>query len=77
MIDRQLPKLRAALNYQSWQYLQAELPDVADALAAEVNGGATADELRRFTMRYTGRAPLAARVEQAAAHLAAQRQELS
>ena len=75
MIDRQLPALKAALNAQSWQWLNEELPAVADALAAEVKSGATADELRRFTMRYTGRAPLAARVEQAAAHLAAQRME--
>ena len=72
MIDRQLPKLRAALAAQSWQWLVDELPDVADALQDEIRAGATADDVRRFTMRYTGRAALAARVEQAAAHLAAQ-----
>lgn len=70
---RELPRLTAALNRQSWEYLQLELPDVAEALREEVAAGATADELRRFTMRYTGRAPLAARVEQAAAHLTAAR----
>lgn len=73
-ILREYPKLRAALNEQSWRYLNDELPELADALAVEVDGGATAAELRRFTERYTGRAALAQRVEQAAAHLAAQRQ---
>lgn len=70
---RELPRLTAALNRQSWEYLQLELPDVAEALREEVAAGATADELRRFTMRHTGRVALAARVEQAAAHLTAAR----
>lgn len=73
-MTRSMPRLAAALNQQSYEYLQDEWPAVAEALAAEVQAGATADELRRFTMRHTGRAPLAARIEQAAAHLAALRQ---
>lgn len=52
----------------------AEWPALADALAVEVGRGATAADLRRFTVRYTGRVQLAQRIEQAAAHLAAQRQ---
>lgn len=71
---RQLPRLAAALNRASYEWLADELPDVADALVAEVEAGATAAELRQFTMRYTGRAALAARIEQAAAYLATARQ---
>ena len=71
---RTLPALAAALNRQSYEYLQTELPDIADALAVEVGHGATPSELRRFTERHTGRGALAARVEQAAAHLVSQRQ---
>lgn len=71
---REYPTLLAALNEESYQYLAAEWPSLADALAVEVGRGATAADLRRFTLRYTGRAPLAQRIEQAAAHLLAQRQ---
>ena len=67
-----LKPLEAAYNRQSWQWLESEHPDIADALIAVVKSGATPDDVRRFTMRYTGRAPLAARVEQAAAHLLAE-----
>ena len=71
---RAFPALAAALNAASYEWLQTELPDIADALRAEVTHGATAADVRRFTERHTGRPALAARVEQAAAHLIAQRQ---
>ena len=67
-----LKPLEAAYNRDSWEWLQREAPTIADALAAVVNNGATADDVRRFTMRHTGRAAIAARVEQAAAHLLAE-----
>lgn len=73
-ITREYPALLAALNEESYQYLAAEWPALADALAVEVGRGATAADLRRFTVRYTGRVQLAQRIEQAAAHLATQRQ---
>lgn len=69
-----LAPLAAAYNRQSWEWLQAEDPATADVLAAVIRAGATPDEVRRFTMRYTGRAALAARIEQAAAHLTAQQE---
>lgn len=47
---------------------------LARALQAEVNRGATADDIRRFVMRYTGRPALAARMEQAAAWLSKESQ---
>lgn len=64
-----LAPLEAAYNRESWQWLQDEAPEIADALAAVVKSGASPDEVRRFTIRHTGRIQLAARVEQAAAHL--------
>ena len=67
-----LQPLEAAYNRDSWDWLQREAPQIADALAVVVNNGATAEDVRRFTMRHTGRAAIAARVEQAAAHLLAE-----
>ena len=61
--------LPASFNRQSWEWLQDEAPDIAAALAQVVKAGAGPEYVRRFTMRYTGRVAMAARVEQAAAHL--------
>ncbi len=61
--------LSAAFNRQSWEWLQDKAPDIAAALAQVVKAGAGPEDVRRFTMRYTGRVAMAARVEQAAAHL--------
>ena len=61
--------LSAAFNRQSWEWLQDEAPDIAAALVQVMARGASPEDVRRFTMRYTGRAAMAARVEQAAAHL--------
>jgi len=65
--------LESALNAESWEWLQDASPTLARALHAEINRGATADDVRRFVTSYTGRVALAARMEQAAAWLAAQR----
>ncbi len=65
--------LESALNAESWEWLQDANPALARALYAEINRGATADDVRRFVTRYTGRVALAARMEQAAAWLASQR----
>ena len=61
--------LSAAFNRQSWEWLQDEAPDIAAALVQVMARGASPEDVRRFTMHYTGRAAMAARVEQAAAHL--------
>jgi hypothetical protein len=66
--------LTTALNAESWDWLQDANIGLARALHAEVNRGATADDVRRFVSRYTGRPALAARMEQAAAYLAAQKE---
>ena len=51
-------------------HTDTELDTARRALLTE----ATAADLRRFTLRHTGRVQLAQRIEQAAAHLLAQRQ---
>lgn len=66
---RKLTKLGAAYNRQSWEWLLSEAEDIARALKEEIDAGATVDDIRQFTMSYIGREKMAARVEQAAAHL--------
>lgn len=73
MINNEFTYLSQALNAESWEWLQDNNIILARALHAEVNRGATADDIRRFVTRYTGRAGIAARMEQAAAYLASQR----
>lgn len=68
-IYRELSGIAAALNAESWNWLQDNNVVLARALQAEVTRGATADEIRRFVLRHTGRPALAARMEQAAAYL--------
>ena len=69
MIVRDLPHLAAAINEESWQWLQDNTPILADALAREVAAGATAEEVRRYAMRMTQRPALVLRLRQAAAFL--------
>lgn len=68
-INRELTALAGALDAESWAWLQDNNESLARALQAEVQRGATADQIRRFVMRHTGRLALAARCEQAAAYL--------
>ena len=67
-----MPHLAAAINAESWQWLQDNAPLYADALLAEVRAGATPDQIRAFTQRRTQRDPLARRLQQAAEHIARQ-----
>jgi hypothetical protein len=69
MIIRELPHLTAAINEESWQWLQDNTPLLADALRQEVDAGASADEIRQAAMRMTQRPALALRLRQAAAYL--------
>ena len=68
-----MPTLAAALNEEGWEWLLENAPVLAAAVRTEVERGATADELRRFVMRYAKRPQLAERVQLAAAHLTAVR----
>ena len=69
MIVRELPHLSAAINEESWQWLQDNVPLLADALRREVEAGATADDIRQVAMRMTQRPALVLRLRQAAAFL--------
>ena len=69
MIIKDLPALDAAINEESWLWLQDCLPSLADALAKEVIRGAGADDIRRHVLRKTHRHALSMRCSQAAAHL--------
>lgn len=73
MIVRELPHLTAAINAESWEWLQENTPMLADALEREIEAGATAEEIRVVAMRMTQRPALVLRLRQAAAHLMAVR----
>lgn len=70
MIHRQLTHLDAAIDAESWQWLQDNAPLYADALLAEVRAGASPDQIRVHAQRRTQRDMLSRRLQQAAAHLA-------
>jgi hypothetical protein len=57
--------LADALDQVSLQWLNDNMPDLAEALEIEVENGATADQVRRFVMAHTQRYELALRMEQA------------
>ena len=69
------PDLDAAIDAESWQWLQDAAPGYADAIAAEVRRGHAPGDIRQRFMRLTQRPALALRLEQAARHLRRQRQE--
>ena len=69
------PDLDAAIDAESWQWLQEAAPVYADAVAAEVKRGHAPGDIRQRFMRLTQRPALALRLEQAARHLRRQRQE--
>ncbi len=73
MIVREMPHLAAAINEESWQWLQDNVPLLADALGREVEAGATAEDIRQAAMRMTQRPALVMRLRQAAVHLMAVR----
>jgi len=68
--SKDLAVIGAALNQMSWQWLNDNCPNLAEALAVAVERGATAVEIRRFVMHRTERRELALRCEQAARWLA-------
>ena len=68
------PDLDAAIDAESWQWLQDAAPPFADAIAAEVKRGHEPADIRRRFMRLTQRPALALRLEQAARHLRRQRE---
>ena len=71
MIIKDLPRIDEAIDEESWEWLQDNVPTLATAVRKEVAGGANPDEIQRHIMRRTQRAALALRCQQAARHLAA------
>lgn len=63
------PDLDAAIDAESWQWLQESAPAYADAVALEVKRGHQPSDIRQRVMRLTQRPALALRLEQAARHL--------
>lgn len=63
------PDLDAAIDAESWQWLQEAAPAYADAVALEVKRGHQPSDIRQRVMRLTQRPALALRLEQAARHL--------
>lgn len=70
-MSKTFAKLGSALDRQSWQWLQDADEDIANAVAAEVEAGATPDAIKRFILSHVGadRSGLAARACSAARYL--------
>jgi len=64
--DKDLTGIAEALNQMSWQWLNDNCPNLAEALAVAVDRDVTPEDVRRFVMHTTERRELALRCEQAA-----------
>lgn len=64
------PHLTAALDEDSWQWLQDNASGIAQAVEKEIAGGAKPSDIKRLVNQQTGRYALALRCEQAARYLA-------
>jgi hypothetical protein len=62
-------QLAAVLDEESYNWLDANYPDVCVAVEAEVKAKRTPEEIRRFVMRHTGRFEFAVRCQAAARFL--------
>ncbi len=65
-----MPRLGAILDRESYEWLAAAHPDILAAIEAEVAAGRTAEQIRLFVVRQTGRIEIALRCEQSARHIA-------
>jgi hypothetical protein len=65
-----MPALQAALDAESYEFMVEGYPELVEAVAAELRGGASPVAIGRFALRLTQRPALALRLEQAARHLA-------
>ena len=72
MITKDLHRIDAAINEESWEWLQDNVPTLATAVYKEVQSGATSDDIQKHIMRRTQRAALALRCGQAADYLQGQ-----
>ena len=70
MIMRKMPAIDEAINQESWLWMSDNLPELAEAIRAEVKSGANGPDIRRHVMQHTQRPRLAVRCEQAAEFVA-------
>ena len=63
---KRMATLAEALDAQSLQWMNDNIPGLVDALEAEIENGETPETIRRFVMAHTMRFELALRCEQAA-----------
>jgi len=61
----------SALDAISWEWLNDNHPQLAEAIEIEVARGASPESIRRYVVQRTQRLELALRCEQAALHLVA------
>ena len=64
-----LMAIGSALDFISWEWLNDNHPELAEALELEVARGASPAAIRRYVMSRTQRLELALRCEQAANYL--------
>lgn len=71
MSDELFPELGQQLDAESWDWLQMNHSDIADAVMASVRRGATPDNIYRFVIRRCGshRTELAQRCQNAVRYL--------
>jgi len=71
MTDELFPELATQLDAESWDWLQTNLPTIADSIQAAVRRGATPDNVRVFVLNRCGRnrVELAQRCQAAARYL--------
>lgn len=75
MIMRDMPKVKAVLDKESYDFLVDAWPELVDAISEEINRGAQPDEVGRFISKQTERERLVMRGKQAAGYLFDQREK--
>jgi len=65
----QMVNLQQALDAESYEWLTGTHPVILSAIEREVAGGKTAEQVKLFVLRQTGRIELALRCEQVVRHI--------
>ena len=64
-----MPALQAALDKESFEWLEINYPNLLAALEAEIGNGAEPDQVYRYVLAYFGREEIARRLQQAARNM--------
>jgi hypothetical protein len=62
-------QLAVELDKESYDWLDANYPEICAAVEAEIKAKHSAEDIRRFVVRYTGRIEFAVRCQAAARYL--------